>query len=115
MGRAREHWEQLRAALEKVDVETVGRLYAPDAVWLEPQNPPHETDKLIQAYLSSWMQARENIDVSTKRLLESEDGSFVAVEWAISYTAGGRRWNSLPRSSWIEVSDDGITYQRDYY
>ncbi|WP_108665914.1 nuclear transport factor 2 family protein [Euzebya rosea] len=115
MGRAREHWEQLRAALEKVDVETVGELYAPDAVWLEPQNPPHETNKLIQAYLSSWMQARENIDVSTKRILESEDGSFAAIEWAISYTAAGRRWNSLPRSSWIEVSDQGIAYQRDYY
>ena len=115
MGRAREHWEQLRAALEKVDVETVGELYAPDAVWLEPQNPPHETNKLIQAYLSSWMQARENIDVSTKRILESEDGSFAAIEWAISYTAAGRRWNSRPRSSWIEVTDQGIAYQRDYY
>ena len=115
MGRAREHWEQLRAALEKVDVEAVGSLYASDAVWLEPQNPPHETDKLIQAYLSSWLQAREDIDVTTKRLLESEDGSFVAVEWAISYTAAGRRWNSLPRSSWIEVGERGITYQRDYY
>ena len=115
MGRAREHWEQLRAALEQVDVEAVGRLYAPDAVCLEPQNPPHETDKLIQSYLSSWLQARENIDVTTKRLLESEDGSFVAVEWAISYTAAGRRWNGLPRSSWIEVGEHGITYQRDDY
>ncbi len=115
MGRAREHWERLLAALEKVDVEAIGELYAPDAVWLEPQNPPHETDKLIQAYLSSWMQARENIDTSTKRILESEDGSFLAVEWAVSYTAAGRRWNSLPRSSWLEVGEDGITYHRDYY
>ena len=47
--------------------------------------------------------------------LESEDGSFAAIEWAISYTAAGRRWNSLPRSSWIEVTDQGIAYQRDYY
>ncbi|MEE8601259.1 nuclear transport factor 2 family protein [Euzebya tangerina] len=114
MGRAREHWELLRAALEKTDVEAVDAMYAPDAVWLEPHNPPHETNKLIAAYLSSWMQARENIDVTTKRLLESGDGSFVAVEWAISYTAAGRRWNSLPRSSWIEVGDEGITYHRDY-
>ena len=115
MGRAREHWEQLRVALEKVDIDAIGQLYAPDAVWLEPQNPPHETDKLIQAYLSSWLQAREQIDVTTKRMLESDDGSFCAVEWAITYTAAGRRWNSLPRSSWIEVDDIGIIYQRDYY
>lgn len=115
MGRAREHWERLRAALETVDVEAIGRLYASDAVWLEPQNPPHETNLLIQSYLSSWMQARENIDVSTKRILESDDGSFAAIEWSISYTAAGRRWNSLPRSSWLEVGDDAITYQRDYY
>jgi ketosteroid isomerase-like protein len=115
MGRAREHWERLRAALEKTDVDELGRIYAADAVWLEPQNPPHETDKLIQAYYGSWLGARENIDVSTKRILEAEDGSFCAVEWAISYTAAGRRWNGLPRSSWIEVTDAGIVYQRDYY
>ncbi|CAN5858538.1 hypothetical protein BH24ACT15_BH24ACT15_23950 [soil metagenome] len=115
MGRARQHWELLAAAFEKVDIEAIEDLYAPDAVWLEPQNPPHETDKLIQAYLSSWLQARENIDVTTKRLLEAADGSFVAVEWAISYTAAGRRWNAMPRSTWIEAGDDGINYQRDYY
>lgn len=115
MGRAREHWEQLRTAFEKVDVEGMAALYAPDAVWLEPQNPPHETDKLIQAYLSSWLQARENIDVATKRLLEAEDGSLAAIEWAISYTAAGRRWNGMSRSTWLEVGDEGITYQRDYY
>jgi ketosteroid isomerase-like protein len=115
MGQARESWERLRAALETVDVDAVESLYAPDAVWLEPQNPPHETNKLITAYLSSWLQARDKVDVTTKRMLESEDGSFCAVEWAISYTAAGRRWNSLPRSSWIEVGEDGITYQRDYY
>jgi len=116
MGRARDTWERLSAALERVDTEALLDLYASDAVWLEPQNPPHETNKLIQAYLSSWLQARENIDITTKRLLESEDGATVAVEWAVSYTAGGRRWNDLPRASWLDVGTDGaITYQRDYY
>ena len=115
MGRARQLWEELRAALEKQDTEAMGEIYASDAVWLEPQNPPHETVKLIQAYLNSWMQARENIDVTTKRILESDDGMICAVEWAVSYTAAGRRWSSLPRSSWIEASEDGIVYQRDYY
>lgn len=116
MGRARDRWEELSAAIEQQDDKTIVELYAADAVWYEPQNPPHETDLLIQAYLNSWMQARENIEVSTQRLLESDDGQILAVEWTLSYDAVGRRWNDLPRSTWIEVDPDGsITYQRDYY
>jgi ketosteroid isomerase-like protein len=114
MGRARELWEELSGALERQDVEALLDVYAPDAVWLEPHNPPHETAKLIQAYLSSWLQARDHIDVTTMRMLESEDGSTLAVEWTISFTAGGRRWNDLPRSTWIEADDEGIRFQRDY-
>jgi ketosteroid isomerase-like protein len=114
MGRARELWDQLSEALEQQDVEALLDLYAPEAVWLEPQNPPHETNKLIQAYLNSWLQIRDNINVTTKRALESQDGSTLAVEWTISYSAGGRRWNNLPRSSWIEADDEGIRFQRDY-
>ncbi|MGH8885849.1 MAG: nuclear transport factor 2 family protein [Egibacteraceae bacterium] len=115
MGRALQLWEELSEALEQQDVEALLDVYTPDAVWLEPQNPPHETDKLIQAYLNSWLQAREQINVTTKRMIESEDGSTLAVEWAISFTAGGRRWKDLPRSTWIETDDEGIRYQRDYY
>lgn len=115
MGRAREHWEQYRAALEKADVDALEDLFAADAVWLEPQNPPHETDKLIVAYLNSWLSAREGVDVATARILESEDGQMAAIEYTISYTAAGRRWSSLPRATWLEVGEDGINYQRDYY
>lgn len=115
MARARDLWENLSVALEKQDVAGLPELYASDAVFLEPHNPPHETDLLIQAYLSSWLQARENIDITTKRMVESADGSTLAVEWGISYTAGGRRWTDLPRSSWFEVEDDLIRYHRDYY
>ncbi len=115
MARARELWEQLSVALEKQDTEAIVDLYSADSVYLEPQNPPHETNLLIQAYLSSWLQARDDIDVNTKRMVESVDGTTLAVEWGISYTAGGRRWRDLPRSSWFEVDDDRITYQRDYY
>lgn len=114
MARARDMWEQLGAALEKQDTEAIGELYTPDAVYLEPQNPPHEGNLLIQAYLNSWMQARGDVSVTTKRMLESEDGSTVAVEWTLSYSAGGRRWSDLPRTSWLEVDDDGIRYHRDY-
>ena len=116
MGRARDRWAELSAAMEQQDVDTIVDLYAPDAVWLEPQNPPHETNLLIQAYLNSWLQAREDVEITTDRILESDDGSTVAVEWGISYTAGGRRWNALPRATWFEVDDEGlIRYQRDYY
>lgn len=114
MGRARELWEQLGSALEKQDVEAIAELYAPDSVYLEPQNPPHEGNLLIQAYLNSWMQARADISATTKRILESADGSTVAVEWALSYSAGGRRWSDLPRATWLEADDEGIRYHRDY-
>lgn len=115
MGRAREMWEQLGAALEKQDADELGDLYASDSVYLEPQNPPHEGDLLIKAYLNSWLQARADVSASTKRLLESADGTTLAVEWSLSYSAGGRRWNGLPRASWLEVDEDGIRYHRDYY
>lgn len=115
MGRARYVWEQLCEALEKQDMDAIGDLYAPESVYLEPQNPPHEGTLLIKAYLNSWLQARSDVSATTKRLLESSDGTTVAVEWALSYSAGGRRWNDLPRASWLEIDDEGIRYHRDYY
>ena len=115
MGRARDAWEQYSAALEKGDDLVIRDLFATESVYLEPNNPPHEGNLLIQAYLNSWMSARDDIDVTVARLLESADGLTVAVEWALSYTAGGRRWTNLPRASWIEVDDQGVRYHRDYY
>ncbi|HUH06205.1 MAG TPA: nuclear transport factor 2 family protein [Egibacteraceae bacterium] len=115
MGGARDEWERLSSAFEQQDVEALLDLYAPDSVYLEPHNPPHEGNRLIQAYLSSWLQARDSIDVAVDRMLVSDDGLTLAVEWSISYSAGGRRWNNLPRSSWIEVDDGGIRYHRDYF
>lgn len=115
MGRARESWEQYSAALEKGDDQALKELFAPESVYLEPNNPPHEGNLLIQAYLNSWMSAREDIDVTVMRMLESEDGLTAAVEWSLSYTAAGRRWTNLPRASWFEVDEYGIRYHRDYY
>lgn len=115
MGRARDVWARFGAALERQDTDEMGDLYAPDSVYLEPQNPPHEGDLLIKAYLNSWLQAREDVSATTKRLIESEDGGTLAVEWALTYSAGGRRWKDLPRASWLEVDEDGIRYHRDYY
>lgn len=115
MGRARDLWEQLSAAMERQDEKTIVDLYTTDAVWLEAHNPPHETNLLIQAYLASWLGARENLEVTTTRILESDDGTTLAVEWTVSYDAGGRRWSDLPRSSWFETEGDRIRSQRDYY
>ena len=117
MGRAKELWEALTAAMERQDADAIVDLYTPDAVWLEPQNPPHETNLLIQAYLKDWLLARESVDVNVKRMLESPDGQTLAAEWGVSYTAGGRRWNDIPRATWIEVDDavGGIRFQRDYW
>lgn len=115
MGLAQQWWERLVVAFEQQDVDALLDLYAPESVFLEPHNPPHEGNLLIQAYLSSWLQAREEIAVATRRQLESTDGATLAVEWTVSYTAGGRRWRDLPRSSWLDVDDDGIQYHRDYY
>ena len=115
MGRARELWEQLSAALEKHDDATIADLYAMESVYLEPNNPPHEGRTLIRAYLNSWVQAREDLDITVARVLESGDGETLAVEWTMSYTAGGRRWANLPRTTWLEVDDQGIRYHRDYY
>ncbi len=115
MGRAKQLWDELSAALERKDADAIVDLYAQDATWLEPQNPPHETNLLIQAYLKDWMEPRENLDITTKRMLESDDGATLAVEWTVTYSAGGRRWKDLPRSSWLEAGDEGIRYHRDYY
>lgn len=116
MGRARDRWEELSVAIEQQDDKAIAELYATDALWLEPQNPPHESNLLIQAYMGSWLEARDNIDITTRRLLESADGGMLAVEWSVSYDAAGRRWKDLPRSSWFEIDDDGrIRYHRDYY
>jgi ketosteroid isomerase-like protein len=107
-------WEELSSALEKQDVDALIDIYAPDGVFLEPQNPPHEGNLLIQAYLNSWLQARSDISINTIRALEAADGTTLAVEWSLSFSAAGRRW-TLPRSSWLEVDDAGIQYHRDYY
>jgi ketosteroid isomerase-like protein len=115
MGRAADLWEQLTSAFENQDSDALVEIYATESVFLEPHNPPHEGHLLIQAYVKDWLAARADVSVTTTRKLESDDGLTLAVEWAISYSAGGRRWNDLPRSSWIEVDEQGVRYHRDYY
>lgn len=115
MGDAAEVWDRLSGILTGGDVSDIPQLYAVDALFLEPYNPPHRGNLLVQAYLKDWMAGKDDIAVEATRVIEAADGSSLAVEWTISYTAGGRRWSDLPRASFFGFNDDGrIIYHRDY-
>lgn len=115
MGRAKQRWDELVAAWEAYDFEAIERMYTEDSVYYEPYNPPHEGNLLTVAYLKDFLGSKSDLKVKVKRLLEDDEHGRVAVEWSYSYTAGGREWHDLPRSSFLDVRDDGrITYHRDY-
>ena len=115
MGHAATAWERLSQMLSTGDVSGVLELYTADALYLEPYNPPHRGNLLIQAYLKDWLGGKDDITVDAKRIIESLDGADLGVEWTISYTAAGRRWNDLPRATFLGFEDDGrIVYHRDY-
>jgi ketosteroid isomerase-like protein len=115
LGHAAEAWERLSTMLSEGDVTDLLDLYSADALYLEPYNPPHRGNLLIQAYLKDWLGGKDDIAVEAKRVIEAADGGSVAVEWNISYTAAGRRWNDLPRASFFDFGEDGrIEYHRDY-
>lgn len=115
MGHAAEAWSRLSEMMEQGDLDDIADLYGTDALYLEPYNPPHRGNLLITAYLKDYFGGKEEVDIQEKRVIEDADGSAVAVEWTISYTAGGRRWNELPRASFLNFDEDGlIVYHRDY-
>ena len=115
MGRAKERWEELMTAWQDQDFEAIGEMYAQDALYNEPFNPPHNGNLLVVAYLKDFLGSKSEIESTVKRLVEADDGSTVAAEWTFSYTAAGRRWTEIPRGSFIDVNEDGvITYHRDY-
>ena len=115
MSEAVEAWRRFVTVLQTGEVGGVSDLYSVNALYLEPYNPPHRGNLLIQAYLKDWMSGKEDVEVVELAVLPAEDGSGVGVEWTIAYTAAGRRWNALPRASFMRLGDDGrITYHRDY-
>jgi ketosteroid isomerase-like protein len=115
LGHAAEAWERLSSMLSSGDVSGLPELYASDALYLEPYNPPHRGNLLIEAYLKDWLGGKDDVAVAAKQVIESEDGRALGVEWTISYTAAGRRWNDLPRASFFSFGEDGrIEYHRDY-
>lgn len=115
MGRAKELWDELAGIITSGAAERIPELYTADAVYLEPFNPPHNGNLLIQAYLKDYLAGKDERTVGVKRAVEDDAGAIIAVEWTLSYTSGGRRWNNLPRATVIEVGDKGmIVYHRDY-
>ena len=110
-----EAWKRFVTVLQTGEVAEVLDLYSANALYLEPYNPPHRGNLLIQSYLKDWMSGKDGVEIEELAVLPAEDGSGVGVEWTISYTAAGRRWNALPRASFLRLGDAGlVTYHRDY-
>jgi ketosteroid isomerase-like protein len=115
VGHAADAWDRLTGMLISGDLSGIPAMYAADALYLEPYNPPHRGNLLIQAYLKDWLGGKEEVAIDSKQVLENEEGTSLGVEWRISYTAAGRRWNDLPRASFFTFDADGrVTYHRDY-
>jgi len=116
VGHAADTWTRLSQMLESADLKEMPSLYDQDALYLEPYNPPHRGNLLIQAYLKDYLAGKEDVDIAEKKVIESEDGELLAVEWTISYTAAGRRWSDLPRGSFFRLDTDSgkILEHRDY-
>ncbi len=115
MGQAAQAWDKLSSMLSEANFDAITDIYGNDALFLEPYNPPHRGNLLTQAYMKDYFHGKTNIAVDVLKALESEDGRTVAVEWTLSYDAAGRRWNNLPRATFIELDDDGlVAYHRDY-
>lgn len=115
MGHAAEVWDRLTGMFETADVSALPELYDADALYLEPYNPPHRGNLLIEAYLNDYFGGKEDIKVTSTRIIEDADGKGVAIEWTVSYTAAGRRWNDLPRATFLGFDDAGrVVYHRDY-
>ena len=115
MVQAAEAWTRLVDVLTTGEVGDVLDLYGADALYLEPYNPPHRGNLLIQSYLKDWMVGKDDIAIDVLAAHEDAAGNGVGVEWTISYTAAGRRWKDLPRATFLRLGEDGrVAYHRDY-
>ena len=116
MGHAADTWGSLSGMLASGDLSGLPSLYDQDAIYLEPFNPPHRGNLLIQAYLKDYLSGKSKVEIDSRKVIESDDGTLLAVEWTISYDAAGRRWSDLPRGSFLEFDPDSglIVHHREY-
>ena len=116
MGHAADTWAKLSGMLESGDLADLPGLYDQDAIYLEPFNPPHRGNLLIQAYLKDYLSGKDAVEIEERKVIESDDGRYLGVEWTISYDAAGRRWSELPRGSFFEFDPDSglIVHHREY-
>jgi hypothetical protein len=106
------YFEQIREAMEVGDPDWAAAAYAPDAVYYEPANPPHEGREAIRAYLNDLLKGHRNLRLDVHRI--GVDGDSAIVEWTWSFRSGDRRVGDQPGVSVIQVGPAGIVYHRDY-
>jgi limonene-1,2-epoxide hydrolase len=106
------YFEQLREAFEVGDPDWAAEAYAPEAVYYEPANPPHEGRESIRAYLNDLLKGHPGLQYSVERM--GVDGDTAIVEWTWSFRRGGRRVSDQPGVTVLQVGPDGIVYHRDY-
>ncbi|NDC90111.1 MAG: hypothetical protein EB075_15155 [Bacteroidetes bacterium] len=61
VGQAADAWDRIVTVLTTGDVKDVLDLYGANALYLEPYNPPHRGNLLIQSYLKDWMGGKEDV------------------------------------------------------
>ena len=107
------YYEQVREALEVGDPDWAAAAYAPDAVYYEPANPPHEGREAIRAYLNDLLKGHRELEIQVRRL--GADADSAIVEWTWSFrTPDNRRVTGQAGASVIQVGPGGIVYHRDY-
>jgi uncharacterized protein (TIGR02246 family) len=107
-----EVFEALREAHARADAEAAAALYAPDAVYYEPDNVPHRGRDEIRTHLASVFAVRGPVELTVKRQVHADQT--VLTEWTSAFTDGGRRSTGVPGVSVLEVGRDGIVYHRDF-
>jgi uncharacterized protein (TIGR02246 family) len=106
------YFEQLREAFEADDPDWAAAAYAPDAVYYEPANPPHEGRESIRAYLNDLLKGHPGLQYTVERM--GVNGDTAIVEWTWSFRRGRRRVTDQPGVTVLEVGPEGIVYHRDY-
>jgi uncharacterized protein (TIGR02246 family) len=108
------YFEQVRAALEVGDPDWAAAAYAPDAVYYEPANPPHEGREAIRAYLNDLLKGHRDLRWTVRRIGQNGDSAIVEWTWSFRTPDGRRRISDQPGATVVQIGPSGIVYHRDY-